>query len=198
LRPCPIAALLKVGAEFVDLRRAGVLDVTPHQPIEVGVPDPSLATDDGAIARGESLDDLLRIHDAQYTYPSANYKTHMYIVSAQNLLMVERQVRQTLARNVADRMHRDPALDTQKKLSGKSGVAQPHISRILRCTTGATIDAVGGLARAFGCQPWELLVDTELTRQAALKRMIIGTAAPDERVAEMLGVAPKAPRRRKV
>ncbi len=88
-------------------------------------------------------------------------------------------------------MHRDPSLDTQKKLSDRSRVAQPHISRILRSTSGATIDALAALARAFGCQPWELLVDTELTRQAALRQMIMGATATDARVAE---VTPKPPR----
>jgi transcriptional regulator with XRE-family HTH domain len=105
--------------------------------------------------------------------------------------MVEKQARQTLARNVADRMHRDPNLDTQKKLAARAKVAQPHISRILRGTSAATIDVIAGIARAFGCQPWELLVDTELTRQAALQRMIVGSPAPDSRVAAALGTPPK-------
>lgn len=118
----------------------------------------------------------------------------MYTPTADNAVMGEKEVRQTLARNVADRMYRSPDLDTQKKLSLRSGVAQPHISRILRGASGATIDRVARLARAFRCQPWELLVDTELTRQAALKAMIVGPAAPDERVAAALGPAP-APRK---
>lgn len=105
--------------------------------------------------------------------------------------MAEASARQTLARNIRDRMGRMPDLDTQDKLSAKSGVAQPHISRILRCTSGASIDRIAKLARALGCQPWELLVDTELTRQAALERMIMGNPASDAKVAAALGTPPR-------
>src|SRR5688572_1278536 len=109
--------------------------------------------------------------------------------------MGERQIRQTLARNLADAMYRNPDLDTQAKLSKKSKVAQPHISRILRCTSGATIDALANLARALGMQPWELLVDTQLTRRAALEKMILGETVPDDRVAQALGPLPKVEKR---
>lgn len=104
--------------------------------------------------------------------------------------MGEKEARQVLARNIADRMQRTDALDTQKKLSMKSGVAQPHISRILRGTTGATIDRIALIARALGCEPWELLVDTELTRQAALRKMIMGSPVPDSVVEAALGPLP--------
>src|SRR5688572_19364903 len=156
--------------------------MTPHQPVKVGVPDAGRATDRRPIARSKPLDDLLRIHQSQYTYPSLKCKPHMYIARGDNGAVGELQLRQILARNVADRMHRDHNLDTQAKLSAKSRVAQPHISRLLRCTTGITIDALAQLARAFGCQPWELLVDSHLTRRAALERMILGDPAPDSRV----------------
>jgi transcriptional regulator with XRE-family HTH domain len=115
----------------------------------------------------------------------------MYNAAGDNRWMGEKEARQVLARNVRDRMGRDANLDTQPKLSAKSKVAQPHISRILRGTSGATIDAIAKLAGAFGCQPWELLVDTELTREAALRRMILGAPAADERVAAALPMPPK-------
>ena len=187
----PVLPAGEVLAQPVDLRRAWVLDVTPHQPIEVCVTDTRRAAHHGPIRGREPLDDLLGVHIAQYTYLSDDCKPHMYTGLVQNAWMVEKQARQTLARNVADRMHRDPNLDTQEKLAARAKVAQPHISRILRGRSAATIDVLAGLARAFGCQPWELLVDTELTRQAALQRMIVGSPAPDSRVAAALGPPPK-------
>jgi hypothetical protein len=181
---------LEVFTEPVDLGRSRVFDVTPHEPIQVRVPNSSLAANDSPIRDREPLDDLLGVHTSQYTYPSRICKTHMYIPQGQYGGMTKNPIRQTLARNVADRMHRNPAFDTQAKLSARSGVAQPHISRILRGTSAATVDRVARLASAFACQPWELLVDTELTRQAALQRMILGETAPDARVSAALPPPP--------
>lgn len=163
----------------------------PHQPVKVSAVDPGLSADCRAVANSKPLDDLLRVHNAQYTYPSREIKPHMYTVPSHNGGMGEDEIRQLLARNIRDRMQRTPALDTQKKLSIKSGVAQPHISRILRRTSAATIDALGAIAGALGCQPWELLVDSHLTRRAALERMILGDAVPDEQVAKVLPIPPK-------
>jgi DNA-binding Xre family transcriptional regulator len=119
----------------------------------------------------------------------------MYRGAGDNHRVGKNQIRQLLARNVFDRMQRDPNLDTQKKLSSKSGIAQPHISRILRATSAVTIDGLSQLANAFNCQPWELLVDTELTRKAALERMILGPPASNSRVAATFGSPRKRPRR---
>jgi len=96
-------------------------------------------------------------------------------------------LRQILARNIADAMHRMPGLDTQLGLAAKAKIGQSHLSRILRGESAATIDRVAKIAKALGMQPWELLVDTELTRRAALERMIVGATAPNERVAKALG-----------
>jgi transcriptional regulator with XRE-family HTH domain len=120
---------------------------------------------------------------SQYTYASEDCKPHMYIAPSDNDGMTKKEMRQVLARNVADRMHRDPNLDTQKKLGAKAKIAQPHISRILRGTSAATIDAVAALAAAFSCQPWELLADTELTRRAAIEKMI-GSPVPEAQPAK--------------
>lgn len=176
--------------QLVNLGCAGVFDVTPHQTTQVRVTNSGSAAHHRTVTGGETGDHLLSIHNAQYTYPSEENKPHMSIAARDNALMVEKELRQTLARNVADRMHRDANLDTQQKLSGRSKIAQPHISRILRGTSAPTIDALARLARAFGCQPWELLVDTELTRQAALRQMILGTPAADSRVAAAIGPPP--------
>jgi transcriptional regulator with XRE-family HTH domain len=97
-------------------------------------------------------------------------------------------LREILARNLKNQMEVRGL--TQKELEAKSGVAQSHISRILRRDAGATIDRVAEIAGALGCQPWELLANTEATRRAALERMITGPAVSDERVEDALPLPP--------
>jgi transcriptional regulator with XRE-family HTH domain len=83
------------------------------------------------------------------------------------------QLPQLLAVNVLRAMERDPSIDTQQKLAARSGLSQQHVSRILRAEVSAGLEVIGALAKALRCQPWELLVDEEATRQAALERMIV-------------------------
>ncbi len=49
-------------------------------------------------------------------------------------------------------------LDTQMKVSDKSGVGQTTIGRILNCKVSATVDILHAIAKAFGRQPGELLM----------------------------------------
>lgn len=70
-------------------------------------------------------------------------------------------MRALLARNLKHWMDNDPDLDSQPKLSRKSGVAQSHIGRILREESSATIDVVDQLARAFRRSPGALLEPLE-------------------------------------
>ena len=64
--------------------------------------------------------------------------------------------------------------DTQAGVAKRAGVAQSHVSRLLRCEAAATTDLIAALSRALDVQPWELLADAEATRQAALEKMILG------------------------
>lgn len=82
------------------------------------------------------------------------------------------KLRQVLAANLRAAMQKNPAISTQPKLEAKSGVGQSTISRILKEQGAATLDVIADLAKAVGCQPWELLVDDDETREAALARMI--------------------------
>lgn len=80
------------------------------------------------------------------------------------------ELRRVLARNVRVRL--DKHQWSQTKLGSESGMGKSTIGHILACDAAATLDTVAQLARAFGCQPWELLVDEEATRREALKRML--------------------------
>ncbi len=96
---------------------------------------------------------------------------------------MESAARKLLAKNIKAKMDRNPDLSAQTALAGKSGVAQSYISRILRSKSGATIDQIWRIAKAFGCQPFELLVDSEETRREAIERMLRppGPEQPRER-----------------
>lgn len=71
-------------------------------------------------------------------------------------------------------MDRIPALDTQPKLAAKAGIGQSTVSRLLLQEQGATVDMLDAFAAAFGIQTWELLADSDSTREAAYQRMILG------------------------
>lgn len=71
-----------------------------------------------------------------------------------------------------------PGMDTQMAVAKKAGIGQSHLSRLLRCEASATTDLIAALSRALGVQPWELLVDTAATREAAIRRMLGGEPEP--------------------
>lgn len=85
---------------------------------------------------------------------------------------VDNKTRKTLARNLRRRMEESADLKSQPAVSARSGVSQTHISRMLRCTSAATVDMLEQLARAFRCQPWELLVDDDEMRAEAVRRIL--------------------------
>jgi hypothetical protein len=81
-------------------------------------------------------------------------------------------LRRALARNVRERMEKDPTLNSGPKLGLRAGLGKSTIQHVLNQDAAATIDTVAALARAFGCQPFELLVDSDAARAEALKRML--------------------------
>lgn len=85
-------------------------------------------------------------------------------------------------------MDRHPIINTQAALESKSGVAQSYLSRILRGESAATVDRLEKIAGAFGCEPWELLVESEKIRRLAIERILQGPAVPDEEVEKALGL----------
>ena len=82
------------------------------------------------------------------------------------------------------------SLSSQAALARKSGVAQSYLSRVLRAKSAATIDQIERIAQAFGCQPFELLVDSEMIRRVAIERVLNAPPAPEERVDRAKGPVP--------
>lgn len=75
------------------------------------------------------------------------------------------KTRQVLADRLRDCMARRPDLDTQVKVSKASKLAQATLSRILNAESGASIDSVDDIAKAFGVSHLELLAHTEQERR---------------------------------
>lgn len=86
--------------------------------------------------------------------------------------VTDEELRRVLARNVRERMEKNPALGSYPKLGAASGLGKSTIGHVLACDGAATLDTIAALARAFRCQPWELLADDDSTRREALKRML--------------------------
>jgi hypothetical protein len=108
--------------------------------------------------------------------------------------------REILAANLARLMERTPGMNSQPTVGKRAGVAPTHIGRILRQESAATIDMLDAIAGAFGLTAWELLTDSEQTRQLAVERMLFGNHVSDDRVEQALPPPPSkviAMRRRK-
>lgn len=73
-------------------------------------------------------------------------------------MIKQRSSRQILAENLAKLMSSRPELDSQPKVAARSGLGQTSISRLLRQDASATTDSLDQIARAFGMEPWQLLV----------------------------------------
>jgi transcriptional regulator with XRE-family HTH domain len=65
-------------------------------------------------------------------------------------------LRRVLADNVQREMKRLGY--TQPALAKKAGMAQSHVSRIINCHSGATIDRLVQLGQTLGVEPWKLLI----------------------------------------
>lgn len=87
--------------------------------------------------------------------------------------MKKEALRQALAKNVAERM-RAAGIATQPELAKKANIAQSHASRILGGKQSIGLDVIAAVAGALKCEPWELLVDSDATRRAAIERMLGG------------------------
>jgi hypothetical protein len=66
--------------------------------------------------------------------------------------------RDILACNLRLLMQRHPELNTLPKLTARSGVSNGTLDRIRRGAVATRVDELEPLARAFGLQPWELLL----------------------------------------
>jgi transcriptional regulator with XRE-family HTH domain len=89
----------------------------------------------------------------------------------------KRGIKEVLAINLQARMDADSTIGNQPLLSARSGVDQGYISRVLRQEAAITIEVLEKLAKGARCQPWELLVDDEATREAAIRKLLGKDAA---------------------
>lgn len=78
----------------------------------------------------------------------------------------------------------------QQRLGELSGLSPSHISEARRGISSPTLETVNALAYALQMFPWELLVDSEATREEYIKRALSGGDSPDE----SLRPRPKKPR----
>ena len=116
---------------------------------------------------------------------------------AHNPFMDKRSLHQIFIANVRSRLKTSP-IGTQLALSKKAGMSQSFLSEVLSGESVPSLTIVEAIAKAFGCQGWELLADSEATRQAALQRLLWGENASDKRVEEALGTPKEvASKRRK-
>lgn len=108
----------------------------------------------------------------------------------QNNGMPKADIRQILADNLA-KTYPQKGFESKASLAHKAGISTSTLSEIMRGLTSATIDTVNNLAFVLGVQPWELLADSESTKQAAMMKMLWGEAATDKEVEKHLPLPPK-------
>lgn len=99
--------------------------------------------------------------------------------------MTKDELLQVFAKNLERAMRVSDGLDNQTALAKRSGIAQTHISRLLRARSAATLDTIAALSEALGMQPWELLVDEQATRKAIIERMIGPHGSGDDKVLDL-------------
>lgn len=77
-----------------------------------------------------------------------------------------------MARNVRQRMDaKGLSQPDVERLSGLA-VGQSTVSRLVTGDGSARLDTIAVVAGVLGCQPWELLVDDNATREAAYKKIL--------------------------
>lgn len=69
------------------------------------------------------------------------------------------RARNVLAANLVRLMEASESCRTIKLLSAKSGVSNGTIDRLRRAEVSAGVDHLDDLAKAFGLEPWQLLVE---------------------------------------
>lgn len=80
----------------------------------------------------------------------------------------------------------------QQSLAPKAGMSVGHLSEVRRGLVTPTLTLLNDLAFALGLEAWELLADTETTRQNALAKLLWQGGVPNEKVEQHLPPAPKS------
>lgn len=118
---------------------------------------------------------------------------HTEMGFGENGRMAKLDIRQIFARNLREAVDKSATFDNPTELAKKAGMSHSHLSEVLRGITSITIDKVNDLADALKMQPWELLADSETTRQAAMAQMLWGSAVSNEKVEKHYPTPPAAP-----
>lgn len=117
----------------------------------------------------------------------------MPCVLGEHVRMAKKTALEVLAENLDALRKRDGRPLSQASIAKSSGVDQKTISRILNKTNQPSVDVLDGLGKAFGCEPWQLLVPAlEVSRVNKLGRI----SPLGLEVAELFDALP--PRRRRL
>lgn len=92
---------------------------------------------------------------------------------AQNAYVPNQTIRGTLADNIRARLA-GAGLDNPTALARKAKVDPSYVAKLMRTQFSCSVDVLEKIADALECQPWELLVDSEATREAAYKKILKG------------------------
>lgn len=93
----------------------------------------------------------------------------------ENVPMPERlTAAQIFAKNLKRFMDRNPACDTQQKVSDRSRgrISQQHVGKLLKGLAAPTLETIDALSQAFGVHPFEFLVDNEEMRRRVFEGAI--------------------------
>lgn len=99
-------------------------------------------------------------------------KAHLPCLLGEHAHMAKKTALEVLAENLEALRVRDGRPLSQAAIAKRSDVDQKTISRILNKTNQPSVDVLDGLGKAFGCEPWQLLVPAlDVGRIAKLGRI---------------------------
>lgn len=96
---------------------------------------------------------------------------HIPTLVAQNAYVHPRTIRDTLIDNLRARLV-GAGFESPTALARKARVDPSYMSKLMRGQFSCTVDVLAKFAAALDCQPWELLVDSDATREAAYKKIL--------------------------
>lgn len=105
--------------------------------------------------------------------------------------MQKLDIGQVFADNLRAAIEKSSSIRNPSHLAEKAGVSHGYLSEVLRCISSPTLRVVNDLAHVLGIQPWELLADSEATRQTAMARMLWSGGVSNERMEKEYGFPPK-------
>lgn len=102
---------------------------------------------------------------------SAAILAHIPIGAAQNAYVPNQTIRGVLVDNIRARLA-GAGFDSPTALARKAKVDPSYVAKLMKTQFSCSVDVLEKLAEALDCQPWELLVDSEASREAAYKKIL--------------------------